>query len=90
VVGIAAFLQGWQGKYAALDPVLSGSLQPLSGMAATPVGRQVPVWISLGLAVYTKPLLGLDRHVFGRPLDFEGRRWGTPVRGHGPGALYRY
>ena len=35
-------------------------------------------------------LLGLDRQVFGRPLVFERRLWGTPVLGHGPGALYRY
>jgi len=45
------------------------------------VGRQVVSLDRSGLAVYTKPLLGLDRQVFGRPLVFERRLWGNTGSG---------
>jgi hypothetical protein len=43
-----------------------------------------------GLAVYTKPLLGLDRHVFGKPLVFERRLGEHRFWVMDGGALYRY
>src|SRR5215213_2172319 len=90
VVGIAALPPGLAEQARRWTRRLSGSLLPHSGMTATPVGRQVAFLDRSGLAIYTKPLLGLDRQVFGRPLVFEGRLWGTLVLGYGPGALYRY
>ena len=81
MVGIAALPPGLAEQARRWTRCSSGSLLPLSGMAATPVGRQVTFLDRSGLAVYTKPLLGLDRQVFGRPLVFERRLWGNTGSG---------
>ena len=52
---------------ALLEPALSGSLLPLSGDGRPCESDPGRFLDRSGLAVYTKPLLGLDRQVFGRP-----------------------
>src|SRR5215211_2802207 len=83
---------GWHRGLAARAGRASAPLEPtLARLAAATLGdgghaSRTPGRLlgSVWPCCLHEALLGLDRQVFGRPLVFDGRRWGGPVLDHGP------